>query len=527
MTLSRTGRIPNTRIGSVWNAGPGGNRHGRRSRRVEELIASWKSISLSMDAGGGDSFAGYCRATYPEFEIPRHVGEIISAMEAAERGDVLRLMVVMPPRHGKSTVVSELFPAWYLGKNPRGQVIHAGYGTEFISEFGRRVRDRMESAPHAAIFPRSKVSRDSRAVSQFATTSGGTYFAVGAGAGVTGRGGSVIIVDDPIPGREEADSELQREKLWAWYTNDLVTRKTRVAGKVPAIILVQTRWHEDDLAGRLLAAQEEGADQWTVLHYPALSEDGKALWPERYPVEDLEETRRAVGQRVWQSLYQGNPTPDSGTYFQREWIVRAEPPPFDEMRFYGASDYALSEKEGADFTVHVVVGVDRSERLWLIDVWKKRASTGEWVSNAVRLMKRWKPAAWGEEKGVILKTVAPFLVKAMREQGVWCQRHQLASVGDKESRARSIQGMMESRGLYIPNHAAWAADVETELTNFPAGKHDDVVDALSIIGRMLLAMRSKPEPAKKETQAGVTWNHLLAAAAKRGEIHAIEIDERV
>ena len=485
----------------------------------QSLLRSWKSVVRSVEGEvSGKSLIGYCKATYPGFEDPEHIRLIASHLEEVESGANDRLMVIMPPRAGKSVLISELLPAWWMGRSPNSQIIHAGYAQEFIERFARRVRNRMLSAEHLAIFPGSELSRDSRAIADWSTVVGGSYYAVGVGAGVTGVGGSLIVIDDPISGREDADSGLMREKLWDWYLNDVYTRLTQIDSRPPAIVLVQTRWHEDDLAGRLLAAQED-ADQWKVLHLPAISAGGAALWPERYPLPWLEKKRRVVGPRVWEALWQGNPTPESGTYFERDWIVRSDPPPEAEMRFYGASDYAVSQREGADYTVHAVVGIDREERMWVMDLWRKQATTGEWVSAAVDMMEKWKPWAWGEEKGVILKSVAPWLMRVMRERGVYVRRIPLTSMGDKEARARSIQGMIERRGLYIPRHAAWGKVVSQELVNFPAGRNDDIVDALALIGRMMLIVRPGDEQPKqlRPWRAAPTFDELFADARKRGQ----------
>lgn len=485
---------------------------------VKQFTAAWRSVCTSLDRGRSDSLIGYAYATYPRFEAPAHIREIASALEEVERGELDRLIVVMPPRHGKSTTISELFPAWWMGRSPRSQIIHAGYGQEFIRMFGRRVRNRMESSQHLSIFPASRLDPASRAVDDWSTEAGGAYCAVGAGAGVTGRGANLIVVDDPIAGREDADSEIMREKLWDWWTNDLSTRMTRVDGRAPAVIVIQTRWHEDDFVGRLLMQQADGGDQWRVLHYPAVDDEGNSLWPERYSVEFLEATKKRIGQRAWQSLYQGNPAPDGGSYFREEWIIPGDPPPREEMNFYGASDYAISERQGADYTVHAVLGVDASDRLWLIDLWRRRAATGMWVSAAVDLMEKYRPRIWGEEKGVIIKSIGPWMAKTMQERKVYTTRHQLPAMADKETRARTLQGLMESRGLYIPRHAHFRQQVEHELLNFPAARHDDIVDAVGLAARLTSAAGRRKRMRKMKTYGQMTWNDLIEGAVKRREL---------
>ena len=447
---------------------------------------------------GRDSLIEYGRTVLPGFKTPPHIVEIAEHLEAVERGDIRRLIIVEPPRHGKSTLVSVLFPAWLLARNPTAGLIHAAYAQSLASQWGWRIRGLLTSAEHRRVFPDSGLAGDLAARHQFATRDGGTYWAVGFEGSVTGRtaGGGrdahpgALIVDDPYKGQAEAESEVIRENVWNSWTHNLRTRLTMGAGGAPpAIVIIQTRWHEDDLVGRLLAG--EGGDRWTLLKHSAIGEDGTPLCEELMPLAELQEMRADVGPRAWQALYQGDPTPDTGTYFERSWLVRGDPPPIAEMRYYGASDYAVSEADGADYTVHLVVGVDTADRMWVVDLYRERAHTGRWVNAAVDLMERWKPDGWAEEKGAILKSVGPWLVKTMQERGVHCVRHPLTSDADKATRARSIQARMSTRGLYIPRHALWSDTLERELLTFPAGRHDDIVDALGLIGRMLLVIRAQ------------------------------------
>ena len=438
---------------------------------------------------GRDSLIEYTRTVFTDYRTAPHHVSMAADLEAVESGAITRLLLTTPPRHGKSELVSRRFPAWYLGRHPRHQIIAASFGASLAYDFSRLARASYASAEHRRVFPDSALAGDSAAVQIWHTAHGGVYRAAGVGGAITGAGAHVVILDDPIKSREEADSEVYRDRTWEWWRNDVLSRLMPDERGVPGrVVVVMTRWHDDDLAGRLL---EHEPERWTVRHWPALSDTGEALWPERYSDQYLEALRDTVGPRAWNSLWQGRPTPDTGTYFDRSWLVRGDPPPAAEMRYYGASDYAISESDGADYTVHLVVGVDTSDRMWVVDLYRERAHTGRWVNAAVDLMERWKPDGWAEERGAIIKSVGPWLVQTMNERGVHCVRHPLVSDADKSVRARSIQARMATRGLYIPRHALWSDTLERELLTFPAGRHDDIVDALGLIGRMLLVIRAQ------------------------------------
>lgn len=428
-----------------------------------------------------DSFLSYAIQTTPGFKTPWHVRELASYLEDVAHGRIMRLMIVWPPRHGKSLPTSQRFPAWYMGNYPTDQLIHASYGGELVAGFGRRLRNLMNHQDHLNIFPEVQLSVDSKAADLWHTKQDGVYCAAGVGGAITGRGADVLLIDDPVKSREEAESETMRNRLWDWYLNDAYTR-LMPGGRV---ILIQTRWHDDDLAGRLLRAQEEGTgDEWVVLHHPALDATGAALWPDQYSAEALDHIRRVVGPRTWQALYQGDPTPDEGTYFTRDQIRYGVPPPISDMKVYGASDYAVTEGDG-DWTVHLVVGLDPQGRLWILDLWRRQTTPDQWVPSLLALMRRWRPIVWAEETAHIEKSVGPFITRSQIETQTYCRRMQFSSAKAKDVKARAIQAYCYTHGLWMPDGAYWAGIVEKELLQFPLGVHDDTVDCLSLIGRML------------------------------------------
>src|SRR5262249_1835542 len=253
-------------------------------------------------------------------------------------------------------------------------------------------------------------------------------------------------------------------------------------------ILIQTRWNLGDLAGRILEEMANGGDQWEVLTLPAEAREndplgrkpGEFLWSDdSYGFADLlREQKRSQLPRVWSALYQQEPAIESGDFFKAEWLRPYERAPArDTLTIYGASDYATTA-DGGDFTVHIVVGVAPDDAIYVLDVWRMQATPDRWCDAFCDLVREYKPLDWGEEGGQIKASVGPFLERMQRERRAYVNREQFPTKGDKAKRCQSIRGRMAQNGLYIPNHAPWVADFRAELLNFPAGRHDDQVDAL-------------------------------------------------
>lgn len=438
------------------------------------------------------SLINFTEYTLPHYRPAAHHTLIAEKLESLERGDIDRLMITMPPRHGKSELASRRFPAWFMGRHPGKSVIAASYNSDLATDFGRQVRNIVASPEYARLF-QTHLSEDSRAANRWNTQDGGAYVAAGVGTAITGRGADVLLIDDPLKDRDEADSELQRNKVWDWYTS---TAYTRLAPK-GRIVVIQTRWHEDDLAGRLIDEQKKGGDEWTVLDLPAITSDGKALWPEFYPLAVLERYRSVLPARDWSALYQQRPTPEEGAYYKREWFRYYDERPA-ALRIYGASDYAVTDGDG-DYTVHVVVGIDPKDNIYVLDLWRGQTASDVWVQVWLDMVRKHKPMMWVEEQGQIIKSIGPFLDRRMREEKVYCRREQVASASDKPTRSRSIQARTSMGKVYLPSKASWLATFEGELLTFPAGKHDDQVDAFGLVGRMLdeLIPATVPKPADR------------------------------
>jgi predicted phage terminase large subunit-like protein len=405
-----------------------------------------------------------------EYKTPPHIELLADALEAVERGEIKRLMVFMPPRHGKSNLASEIFPAWYLGRKPHHQVMFTTYGQDLADGFGRKVRNAVADPRHTRAFPGSLLAEDSQSAKRFNTGAGGVYYAVGAGGAVTGRGADLLILDDPLKNREEADSRLIRDKLWDWYASTAYTRLMPGG----AVVLIQTRWHEDDLAGRLL----KGEENWKVINLPAIAEEndllgrspGRALWPEQYDIQALENIRGTIGQREFAALYQQRPAPLEGALFKRDWI-RTGRSPGAGVRIAMGVDLALSTKESADYTAIAVMARDEFGKLYVLDVVRERVD----FPNALRLIRnmadKWNPRAIAIEQVAYQAVVVQELLRqtTLPIRGVLPDK-------DKVTRAQPL-ALRYEQGLVQHAHdlPGWFTD---ELFAFPNGQHDDAVDAL-------------------------------------------------
>lgn len=400
----------------------------------------------------------------------------------------------MPPGSAKSTYGSVLFPPWFMASASAAHVLTASHTSELADKWGRRVRNLIGDHPHVLGIG---LSSDSKSAGRWALTSGGEYYAAGVGVGIAGFRADLAIIDDPIRSRQDADSAQVRDKIWDWYKSDLVPRM-KPGGR---IVLIQTRWHEDDLAGRLIMEMQQGGDKWEILSLPAEAEPGDVLgrtvgewlWNDAYGYGEFLQGQKATQPaRNWSALFQQRPTPESGDYFKADWLKPYEKVPAqDTLRIYGASDYAVTA-EGGDYTVHVIVGLDALGRMYLLDLWRGQTASDVWVETFCDLVKQWKPLAWAEEQGQIRAGIGPYLDRRQRERQAYCYREAFPTRGDKSIRAQSIRGRMALEGFYVPVHAAWYADLRSEMLSFPAGKHDDQVDALGLIGQLLDRMIKGP-----------------------------------
>lgn len=419
---------------------------------------------------------------------------MMAELEAVERGDVPRLMLLLPPGSAKSTYASVLFPPWFLGRNEQSAILGVSNTTDLAERFSRRVRNLVASREFRNVFPGNGLSEDSAAAGNWETLRGGEFFAAGMGSAIAGRRADLGLIDDPIKTRQEADSERVRQTHWDWYVNDFLTR-LKPGGRQ---VVILTHWHADDLAGRIL---EREAHKWRVVKIPMLARAndplGRAynerLWPEWFTAEMIETAQ--ADSRSFSALYQQEPVPDEGDYFRREDFKEYETVPAN-LHIYGASDYAVTEGAG-DYTEHGVFGLDAYGNPYILDWWRGQTPSNVWIESKCDLIRQWKPLVWFGEAGPIRRAIEPYLLKRMEERKAYCRIEWLPSITDKEIRARSIQAMIAVKGLFWPKNAPWRHDVERQLLQFPAGKYDDAVDVFSLFGRGL----EHVAPARKPRQA--------------------------
>jgi len=382
-------------------------------------------------------------------------------------------MLLLPPRHGKTELASRRYPPWNLGRNPTRQIIAASATETFATDVGREVRNIVKTEEFRSVFPNVHLAADSTAAGRWHTNHGGIFAAVGVGSQILGKGADDFIIDDPFSSMEDAQSEIQRKRVIEWFQGSVYNRLQPNG----TIVIINHRMHEEDLSGYLLDRQNFGGDKWEVVALPAINDDGEALWPEAYPIEALERIKANTQPRFWSSLFQQNPQPDEGTFFQRTWFKEWEEKP--ALRLYGTSDYAVTDGDG-DYTVHRIWGIDAAGCIYRVDGWRGQATSDVWIEEKLNLIARHKPLAWFGEGGVIQKSIEPMLKRRMRERKVFCRLEWLPSVHDKPTRARSFQAMAASGRVYFEQQADLG-----EFLSFPAGKHDDEVDTASLIGRAI------------------------------------------
>lgn len=459
----------------------------------------------------------------PEAFLPLHHAEMLAAAQRTIETPNGRLMVMAPPGSAKSSYMSVAVPAWAMGRYPGEPLILTSYASGLAERQSGRVQQLCKEEDYQLLWDhKPAILKDS--VKNWTMSGVGmnvsSLFAAGLTAGITGSRALGAIVDDPVAGREEADSPTMRQKTLDAYQDDLLTR-LKPGGW---IIFIMTRWHELDLAGGILPDKYDGRSglvrckdrlTWTVLSIPAKAERaddplgrpmGTYLWPEYFPAEHwkiFEEAEGREARRRWSSLYQQRPTPEGAGTFTREmfnWYSPAELPM--HMTKMGASDYAVT-KDGGDFTEHGVWGVDPGGNLWALDWWDGQKTTDVSVDAFLDLVKRHTVHYWYNEGGVIDKAVRPAINRQMRERAVKGEKvmtvvTSLPSMQDKVAKLQSFQARAAAGMVYLPKGKPWAEELVAQLVALPAGRYDDKADVAGLIGRALdkVPNASTPAPAK-------------------------------
>ncbi len=410
---------------------------------------------------------------------------LIAKLEAVSRGEIDRLMVLMPPGSAKSTYASILYPAWWFTQHPASSVIATSHTKSLAGLFGQQVRDLVREYGTQLGFA---LRIGGQAAGHWRTTTNGDYFATGIRGPLIGRRADLVVIDDPVKSQVEADSQIMRERLWAWYRSDLITR-LKPGGRVA---LIMTRWHEDDLAGRLLAQNQA---EWHVIRLPALAEQddplgrtpGAALWPEWEDATALLRKRETVGERAWAALYQQSPRPIQGSLFKIACIDFIDTPPTlsagPVVRAWDLAATAENDGNDPDWTVGLKLMRASSGRFIVLDIVRLRGSphdVEDMIRETARVDGQSVTIGLPEDPGQAGKTQVSYLTGHLAGYRVASSRE----TGAKTTRAAPVASQVEAHNLAVVR-ANWNHAFLDELGSFPFGRKDDQVDALSRAFKML------------------------------------------
>mgnify|MGYP003113532307 FL=1 len=424
-----------------------------------------------------NEFLTFVRAMWPEFIAGRHHKIIAEKFERVARGELKRLIINMAPRHTKSEFASFLFPAWMMGRNPRMKIIQATHTTELAVNFGRKVKNLLETDEYKEVFPDVKLAADSKASGRWDTNRGGMYFAVGVGSNLAGRGGDLVVIDDPHS-EQTAMSNNGFDDAWEWYTAG-PRQRLQPGG---SIVLVQTRWSEKDMTGQLLRsmAKDPLADQWEVVELPAIFESGDPCWPEFWSLEDLTAVRASIPPSKWNAQYQQNPTGEENAIIPRDWWKRWDREVVPQLEYVIQSyDTAFSKRETADYSAITTWGVFHPDEgdapnLILLDSKKGRWDFPELKEVAYEQYSYWDPDT------VIVEAKASGLplTQELRQTGIPVVNFTPSKGADKVTRVHSVSPLFEAGMVWAPDEV-FADEMIEEVAAFPNGEYDDLVDSMT------------------------------------------------
>jgi len=430
-----------------------------------------------------DKFLTFVERVWPSFIAGRHHAKMAAAFEEVANGTCKRLIINMPPRHTKSEFASYLLPAWFLGKFPGKKIIETAHTAELAVGFGRKVRNLVDSDPYKSIFPNVGLQSDSKAAGRWATNHGGDYFAIGVGGAVTGKGADILIIDDPHSEQEATVAESNPEiydKTYEWYTSG-PRQRLQPGG---AIVIVMTRWSKKDLTGQVLkSALQRGGEEWKVIEFPAILPSGNPLWPEFWPIEQLEALRNELPTGKWQAQYQQQPTSDVNAIVKREWWKNWEDdtPPACEF-IIQSWDTAFLKTQRSDYSACTTWGVFYQDddagfsqaNLILLNAIKKRMEFPELKQRAFEEWKEWEPDALIVEA----KASGTPLLFELRAMGIPVQEYTPSKGNDKIARLNAVADIFASGRVWVPG-TRWADELVEEVASFPSGEHDDLVDSMT------------------------------------------------
>ena len=447
------------------------------SQEAQKLKLELRLAQLQRNEACQNHFLPFVKAMWPEFITGKHHKIISQKLERVANGDLKRLIINMPPRHTKSEFASFLFPAWMMGKNPRMKIIQATHTTELAVNFGRKTKNLIDSDDYKEVFPNVKLAADSKASGRWDTSNGGMYYAVGVGSNLAGRGGDLVIIDDPHS-EQTAMSNNGFDDAWEWYTGG-PRQRLQPGG---SIVLVQTRWSEKDMTGQLVRsmAKDPLADQWEIVELPALFEDDKPCWPEYWSFDDLSAVRASIPPSKWNAQYQQNPTGDENAIIRREWWKKWERKVVPNLQYVIQSyDTAFSKRETSDFSAITTWGVFYPEEsgapgLILLDSQKGRWDFPELKEVALDQYKYWDP----DTVIVEAKASGMPLTHELRNMGIPVVNFTPSKGNDKVTRVHSVSPLFEAGMVWAPDET-FADELIEEVAAFPNGEYDDLVDSMT------------------------------------------------
>ncbi len=489
-----------------------------------------------------------------QYQIEPHHRMLAEAVDQVHARVIKWFALAIPPQHGKSFILSRMGVAWKIGKNPGRHIIVGTYGSDFAKEIGDHVRDIVRSPIYQQIFPGVEIARDTQSKSDMKIIAhgrvGGSIRFRGRGESTTGRPADDFIIDDPYKDKQEGDSDLVRKECRDWYSAVVFSRLNVRS----TVIIVHTRWNEDDLIGWICDPEHPDHDpdkaaRWTYINIAAVVRDPEmakildlklepptdphvvrafgtgpaaALWDDRFPLEHLAEAYEN-DKSIFTALYMGRPSPEEGDFFKvgmlREY--KAEDLP-ENLTPYAASDHALTTRQDRDANCFGCVGVDERGEVWIYHdlVWD-RFETDVAVDEMIELMRRHRPHVWWAERDHISKAIGPFMRTRMREEGVFCYVEESPANKDHKTRARGIQGRMAMGMVHFPAFAPWWPAARNELLKFPNGRNDDFVSFLSHIGMGLDRLAPARKPKKRDDNVirigSIEWVKATANVERREE----------
>ncbi len=428
-------------------------------------------------------FMNYVKMMWPGFVHGRHHAVMAKKFEAIANGTLKRLIINMPPRHTKSEFASYLLPSWFLGRYPNKKIIQTSNTSDLAVNFGRKVRNLVDSEQYAKVFPGVALRQDSKSAGRWATNQNGEYFAIGVGGTVTGKGADLLIIDDPHSEQEAALASGDPsvfDKTYEWYTSG-PRQRLQPGG---AIVVVMTRWAERDLTGRVLkdAQMRDSLGEWEVVEFPAIMPSGNPLWPEFWSAKELEALREELPPSKWNAQYQQAPTGEEGALVKREWwkMWNPEDPPRCEF-IIQSWDTAFTKNERSDYSACTTWGVfhmnddPNDVNVILLDAFQKRMEFPELKEKAMASYREWEPDACIIEA----KAAGAPLVFELRSMGMLVSEYTPSRGNDKFVRLNSVTDLFRSGKVWAPE-TRWASEVIEQMASFPNGEHDDLVDQINL-----------------------------------------------